>query len=157
MPLNSVTTQRLLGMVPVLLAAKERIPRAEWTHRPKPAEFSLVDQVCHLRDIEEEGYTLRIRRSLREADPELLDFDGTGIAAARDYRKQDLGAALTAFDLARRQNVTVLSELPAAVFQRRGRLGELGSITLERLTELMLEHDASHRQELEALFAALGR
>ena len=157
MPLTPVTTQRLPGMVPVLLAAKERIPRAEWTRRPQPDEFSLVDQACHLRDIEEEGYTLRIRRLLREEGPELIDFDGTGIAAARDYRKQDLGAALTALDLARRQNVALLSDLPAPAFQRRGRLGDLGEITLERLTELMLEHDATHRQELEALLAALGR
>jgi hypothetical protein len=157
MPLTPATTQRLLGLVPLLLAAKERIPRSEWAKRPREEVFSLVDQVCHLRDLEEEGFTLRIRRLLREESPELADFDGAGVAAARDYRKQDLGAALTALDLARRQNVAVLADLPPEAFQRRGRQGELGEVSLERLTALMLEHDAAHRQELEALLIALGR
>lgn len=156
MPLTPATSQRLLGMVPVLRAAKERIPRSDWTRRPQPDVFSLVDQVCHLRDIEEEGYTLRIRRLLREQSPELADFDGSAVAAARDYRKQELGAALAALDRARRQNVALLSDLPAEAFRRAGRMGELGEVTLERLTTLMVEHDAAHRQELEELFAALG-
>ena len=156
MPLTPANTQRLLSLVPTLQAAKERIPRPEWAKRPSEDVFSLVDQVCHLRDIEEEGYTLRIRRLLREVDPELGDFDGSGIARARDYRKQDLTLALNALDLARRQNVAVLSDLPAHAFARRGRMEGMGEITLERLAAMMLEHDAEHRRELEELFTALG-
>ena len=156
MPLTPTTTQRLLGLVPMLQAAKERIPRTEWATRPREDAFSLVDQVCHLRDLEEEGYTLRIRRLLREVHPELVDFDGAAVARARDYRVQDLTLALNALDLARRQNVAVLADLPLEALRRRGRL-DGREISLERLTAMMLEHDASHRQELEELFAALGR
>ena len=156
MPLTPLTTQRLLSLVPMLQAAKERIPRPEWARRPQEEVFSLVDQVCHLRDLEEEGYTLRIRRLLREDNPLLADFDGAAVARARDYRRQDLSLALNALDLARRQNVAVLTELPAEAFHRRGRMGD-AEVTLERLTAMMLEHDASHRQELEDLFTALGR
>jgi hypothetical protein len=157
MPLAPTTTQRLLGLVPMLQAAKERIPRPEWGRRPREHAFSLVEQVCHLRDVEEEGYTLRIRRLLREDNPELADFDGAKVAQARDYRKQDLTLALNALDLARRQNVAVLADLPTEALHRRGRMAGVGEITLERLATMMLEHDASHRQELEELFTALGR
>ena len=147
---------RLHAMPALLEDCAQALPRPEWTRQPGPGLFSLVEHCCHLRDLEEEGYTLRIRRLLREENPLLADFDGAAVARARDYRRQDLSLALNALDLARRQNVAVLTELPAEAFRRRGRMGD-AEVTLERLTAMMLEHDASHRQELEDLFTALGR
>jgi hypothetical protein len=39
-------------------------------------EFSALENVCHLRDLELQGYTTRINRMLDETDPGLADFDG---------------------------------------------------------------------------------
>src|SRR2546429_489103 len=69
------------------------LPEAQLTHKPISGEFSIVENVCHLRDIEIEGYTLRINRILNEEGPLLPDIDGGKLAVERDYNKQDVHAA----------------------------------------------------------------
>src|SRR5215469_15598766 len=147
---------RLAAMPRLLHACAERLPRSEWTRQPAPGLFSLVEHCCHLRDLEEEGYTLRLRRMLRESTPVLEDFDGGAVAAGRAYPAQDLTQATQAFAEARNRNLLVLAGLEPAALARTARFGEHGTITVLRLAELMAEHDAGHRTELEDLFRALG-
>ena len=148
---------RLAGMPRFLAACAARLPRVEWTRQPSAGLFSLVEHCCHLRDLEEEGYTLRLRRMLRENVPVLEDFDGAAVARGRDYPAQDLIAALEAFTEARTRNLAVLSGLDARALARTATFGAHGTITVAELAGLMAEHDASHHAELEALFATLGR
>src|SRR6266446_5840643 len=68
-------------------------------------EFSILENVCHLRDLEVEGYAKRINLLLNEAQPLLPDFDGAQVAGERDYNRQNFQLALEAFALAREQNV----------------------------------------------------
>lgn len=147
---------RLAAMPRLLESSADRLPRAEWRRQPAPGVFSLVEHCCHLRDLEEEGYTLRIRRMLREQEPVLDDFDGGAVAARRAYPSQDLPAAVRAFAEARGRNLSVLDGLDSDGLARTARFGEQGTITVQRLAELMVEHDQSHRTELEELLAALG-
>jgi hypothetical protein len=148
---------RLHAMPALLEDCAPALPRQEWTRQPGPGLFSLVEHCCHLRDLEEEGYTLRLRRMLREERPGLDDFDGGAVAARRSYPSQDLQEALRAFTDARTANLALLSGLDAAALGRTATFGEHGTITVEGLAQLMVEHDASHRQELGELFQALGR
>ena len=148
---------RLAAMPRLLHACVERLPRSEWTRQPVPGLFSLVEHCCHLRDLEEEGYTLRLRRMLRESAPVLEDFDGGAVAAGRDYPAQDLTQAAQAFAEARSRNLLVLAGLDRDALARTARFGEHGTITVVRLAELMAEHDAGHGVELEDLFRSVGR
>ena len=147
---------RLAAMPRLLQTCAERLPRAEWTRQPSPGLFSLVEHCCHLRDLEEEGYTLRLRRMLREDTPVLDDFDGGAVAAGRAYPAQDLVQAMQSFAEARSRNLLVLAGLDRVTLARTARFGEHGTITVVRLAELMAEHDAGHRAELEELFRTLG-
>jgi len=149
-------TDRLAAMPRLLQACADRLPRADWTRQPAPGVFSLVEHCCHLRDLEEEGYTLRVRRMLREQEPVLDDFDGGAVAARRAYPSQDLAEAVRSFGEARGRNLSVLDGLDSRALARTARFGEQGIITVQRLAELMAEHDAGHRVELEELLAALG-
>src|SRR5262245_13807213 len=101
--------ERLRSMPRFLEACARALPPNEWRRQPSPGLFSLVEHCCHLRDLEEEGYTLRLRRMLRENAPALDDFDGGAVAARRAYPSQDLEAALRAFLEARRSNVNLLA------------------------------------------------
>ncbi len=148
--------EHLAGMPRFLGECADRVPPGEWTRQPGPGLFSLVEHCCHLRDLEEEGYTLRLRRMLREERPVLDDFDGGAVAARRNYPGQDLAAAMQAFGGARARNLALLASLEPRALARTATFGEQGTITVHRLAELMAEHDASHRGELEALLASLG-
>jgi hypothetical protein len=45
--------------------------------------FTPIEQVCHVLDIEVEGYHVRFRRTLQESDPKLISLDGESLAAVR--------------------------------------------------------------------------
>lgn len=113
--------------------------------------FSLVEQICHLRDLEQEGYLARIQRILQEDCPELAEFDGAKVARERNYPAQDPVAALEMFEQSRSSSIAALSQLGPDQLQRKGRFGVFGMITIEQLIEMMLEHDRSHKKELETL------
>ena len=126
--------------------------------RRKPAadEFSALEHACHLRDIEREGYAVRLRRLLTEDEPALPDLDGDRLARERDYQSQELTEALDAFAGARAANVALIAQLSPAQLERTGTFEGAGRITLARLVEMMRAHDEAHRAELGALGARVA-
>ena len=79
---------RLESMPAFHAPALASVPAADLARQAVPGEFSLVEHACHLRDLEREGYLVRVRRMLSEREPALAGFDGGAIAAARDYPAQ---------------------------------------------------------------------
>jgi hypothetical protein len=120
-------------------------------------EFSALENLCHLRDLELEGYTLRIERLLAESDPVLADFDGARVAAESNYHKQQADLALQTLKKARRENVRTLRSLTEEQLERAGTLEGVGKITLRRLAEMMREHDEGHLEDLRVLRQRLQR
>jgi hypothetical protein len=119
--------------------------------RNSTAEFSALENVCHLGDIEAEGYTARINRILSEEQPFLPDIDGGRLAIERDYNGQRLLEAQRAFANARAENVRILENLMPEQLSRAGLLEGTGTITLEQLLVLMREHDEGHLNDLRII------
>ena len=128
----------------------------EARQRPAANEFSALEQVCHLRDIEREGYAVRLRRLLSEAEPMLADINGARLARERDYQSQDFAAALEAFAQARSENMALIKTLSPDQLQLGGTLESVGRVTLAQLLEMMRAHDAEHCAELRTLGEWLG-
>ena len=116
--------------------------------KPATGEFSFLEHICHLRDIEQEGYRVRIEKLLNEAQPFLPDIDGDKLAQERNYNSQNLELALNEFSQARKQNVRAISDLSADQLNRSGMFENVGAITLERLLSMMCEHDHEHLREI---------
>lgn len=138
------TPETLTGLVKDLSPADLRFKNL-------PDEFSIIESVCHLRDIEIEGYAVRIHRILREDEPLLPDIDGSQLAVERKYHHQELAPALQAFSSAREKNTQVLSGLTSEQLDREGTLDGVGTITIRRLMAMMNEHDEDHIRELSAI------
>jgi GNAT superfamily N-acetyltransferase len=119
--------------------------------RPEDDSFSFVEQACHLRDLEVEGYGVRIRRLLAEDGPALEDFDGARIAAERDYAAQGFAEALAAFRAARHENMDAVRTLENRSFGRQGTFDGARPITLHGVLEMMREHDEDHIRQLTRL------
>ena len=114
-------------------------------------EFSALENICHLRDIEIEGYTQRILRILQEDIPSLADIDGGRLALERDYNNQDASVALEVFTTARKRNIEQLRRVIPEQTAREGNLEGVGVISLAKLLEMMLEHDQGHVIELSVI------
>jgi hypothetical protein len=122
--------------------------------QPAPGEFSLVEHACHLRDLEREGYLVRVRRMAAENAPALQSLDGAAVAAARDYRGQDARIAAQEFGAARRELLGMLAPLTEEDMARQGTLdGE--PVSFGDVIAMMVEHDRGHREEIENLIDRL--
>jgi hypothetical protein len=119
--------------------------------RPSANESTFLEVVCHLRDIEREGYTVRIERLLKEHEPVLPDIDGGKLARERDYNSEDFETGLREFEQLRENNVRVLNDASPESLNRTGVFEGVGTVTLKRLAGMMREHDETHREELSGL------
>jgi hypothetical protein len=144
-----------LSRLPALLAELPALSDAELRSRPPGDYFSLLEQVCHLRDIEVEGYGRRLALLLEQDHPELPDLDGAALAKARDYNSQDWAPALAAFTTARQANLARVEMLKETELGRSGHLEKVGVVSVARLLELWAAHDAEHGQEIETLVTSL--
>ena len=146
---------RLREMPPFVEGALAAAPPARRLARPDGAEFSLVEHACHLRDLEREGYLVRVRRLLAEAAPALDPFDGAAVAAERDYRAHDGVLAAREFAGLRRDTLALLAALDDAALGRVGTF-EGRRVCLGDVVAMMVEHDRGHREEIARLAAPAG-
>lgn len=143
---------RMPGRLKAFVAA---IPQDAWLTQPQPNAFCLLEHVCHLRDIDHDGYRERIEKMLTQDLPVLHDLDGEALAIARDYRRQDLHAACAAFVDGRGRILERLRGLSTAERSRKGRMEGVGDMTIDDLVGAMLAHDSEHVEQLTALRDAL--
>ena len=135
----------------VIRSLTENLTVRELGRKPAKEEFSFLEHVCHLRDIEREGYCVRIAKLLSEDQPFLTDIDGAKLAEERDYNSQIFDEALSAFTRARKNNIETIRPLPPENLKRIGIFQNVGTITLEQLLSMMREHDNEHLRALSDL------
>lgn len=123
---------------------------ASWDGVPSEA-FTAIEQVCHLRDIEIEGYQIRLRRALDEHEPFLESIDSEAVAIERRYGDQDADAALAAFRRARSETLDWISAVRADDWQRRANFEGYGVVTLRGLLHFLCSHDQQHLAGLQWL------
>jgi DinB family protein len=155
---NKVETRDFAGLLQFLRETSDRVSKlidglgdSELRWRSSYDQFSVLENICHLRDIEAEGYSIRIKRILEESNPFLPDVDGPLLATERRYNSLDAQAALHSFTASRAENLQKLHGLTQEQLEREGTLEGVGKLTLARLAEMMREHDESHIEDLRVL------
>lgn len=126
------------------------VPHSALNFRPPswegiPSErLSIRQQVCHVRDIEIDGYHLRFSRLLREKEPNLPSIDTYDLVTARNYDTADLANAFNAFVQARATTVTLLDRLSQDDLKRSGTFEDYGRVTLKSMIHYLVSHDQQH-------------
>jgi hypothetical protein len=116
--------------------------------KPAPDEFSLRENVLHLRDIDVEGYEQRIVRIVSERDPVFPDVNGARLARERNYNAQPIAPAFDAFAASRARSIERLRAITRADLARTGELEGAGRVTLQELLERWALHDGEHLEEM---------
>ncbi len=125
------------------------------SRRVNPDFFSLRESVLHLRDIEVEGYEQRIRRILSEASPVLADVKGAQLAVDRHYNEQPVEPALADLTRSRAASVGRLKACNQGDLARTAEMEGSGTVTLRRLLEMGIQHDADHVKDMVQLRRAV--
>ena len=121
-----------------------------------PSEpFTPLEQICHLRDIEIDGYHVRLRRTLREHQPVLASIDGEALARTRGYATANAAEALAAFRAARTHTVELIGGLAPQQFTRTAVFAQHGLVTLRGLVHYLCSHDQQHLAALQWLLAGI--
>jgi DinB superfamily len=156
------TTLNALAGFPATLAAHyAQIPASfeNWSppcwHGIPSEPFTALAQLCHLRDIELDGYHVRLRRTLAESEPTLESIDGERLAVERSYASEHSEAVLEAFRRARSQTLHLLSAVEPSQLERTAHFAEHGVVTLRSLVHLLCSHDQQHLAGLQWLLARI--
>jgi uncharacterized damage-inducible protein DinB len=129
--------------------------REQLVARPVSGKWSTLEVVCHLAD-SEQAWAHRIKRVLAEERPLLIGYDESRFTASLGYHQLDLEEELSLIELTRKQLARVLRALPPDALARTGIHNERGSITLEQMLQLEIDHIAHHLRFVQAKRKALG-
>lgn len=157
------TTLRALADFPGQLAAHFALIPVEYrSWKPQswdgmPSEqFTAVEQLCHVRDIEVDGYHERIRRVRDEEHPTLASLDGERLAVERAYSKARPEQVLAEIRKARLKTLELIHGLTPAQLERTGEFGGYGTLTLRSLIHYLCSHDQQHLSGLQWLCGKIG-
>lgn len=127
-----------------------QVPPAAYDWKPKswdgiPGEtFSIREQLCHLRDIEIDGYQIRFARVRRESRPFLESIDGYALVETRGYADADPTVVMSAFRAARERTIAMLADVNAEALTRAGVFEGYGPVSLAGLVRFLCSHDQQH-------------
>lgn len=159
--MNSITLTTLETFPAQLQAHYEAIPAAfknwapaSWEGVPSEA-FTAIEQICHIKDIEIEGYHLRFSRTLAETNPVLASIDSEPLAISRAYARQDAEQVFSAFRVARAQTMAVLRGLTSEQLKRKAQFEGYGPLTLQSLVHYLCSHDQQHLAGLQWLLGKI--
>jgi hypothetical protein len=120
-----------------------------------PSEpFSAIEQICHVRDIEVDGYHERFRRALQEINPTLENVDGETLAIDRAYAKADAHEVFAAICAARTQTMELIATFTPEQLERTATF-DGASITVRGLVHMLCSHDQQHLAGLQWLMARI--
>jgi DinB superfamily len=127
---------------------------ASWAGIPSEA-FTMREQLCHIRDIEIDGYHVRLRRMRDEEQPILASIDSEALVLPRRYAEADPAAVLAAFRAARAETLAIIDALDDRHLDRRGRFEGYGELTLRALIHYLCSHDQQHLAGIQWLLGQI--
>jgi hypothetical protein len=159
--MNPATLQALADFPRQFADFYEAVPEA-WRHWAPdswegiPSEtFTATGQICHVRDIEIDGYHVRLERTLAEDTPVLESLDGYLLATQRDYQSANAAEVLSAFAAARSKTMQIISGVTPADLERRAVFEGYGPLTLRSLVHYLCSHDQQHLAGLQWLLGKI--
>jgi len=154
----NATTLRALADFPAQLEAHFAAFAPGFAHWSPPSwegvpsePLTAIEQLCHVRDIEIEGYQRRIRRTLAETNPTLPSIDTDALVRERAYARDEPARVLATFRAARAQTLALLDGLSEAQWARTAAFEGYGPLTLRSLVHYLCSHDQQHLAGLQWL------
>ena len=121
-----------------------------------PSEsFSAIGQICHVRDIELDGYHVRFHRMLHEEVPVLESLDGYHLATERDYEHANAEEVFAVIRSSREKTLQILSALTQDQWNRTAAFEGYGLLTVRSLAHYLCSHDQQHLAGMQWLLGKI--
>lgn len=147
------TTKQLIGEV---RATQDRLtcllePLAvdqDWKSAPEEWSFRFI--TAHLATVDRECYQDRVVRIAAGENPLFESYFNTG----RDFGRIELLDALQSWAATRREIIDFVSTMTEEQFSLVGTHAAFGTLTVQSVLNLMLDHDREHLRDVEQLIAS---
>jgi FMN phosphatase YigB (HAD superfamily) len=130
------------------------LPAETWAERPASGEWSFLEILCHLRDVDAEVNLARLETVLGAEKAFIVGQMTDQWAEERQYQQQNGETALRDYFAARVRLVEKLKTLAPADWERSARHSIFGPTTLRELVSFMVDHDRLHIQQAQAAVQA---
>ena len=121
-----------------------------------PSEpFTAIEQICHVRDIEVDGYQVRFQRTLSESNPTLASIESEIIAKKRSYATSNPTEVFASFRAARIKTIELISGLSPEHLARTAVFEGYGTLSLRSLVHYLCSHDQQHLAGLQWLLGKI--
>lgn len=127
------------------LAQSSELPN----YRPALAEWSVVEIIAHLADLDSEVFLPRMQKIVSEDEPFLPGIQTDDWVNVRKYNSLSLTEVCNKFYAARKSLLSFLEELPSDYWKRPARHAIFGPTTLHEQVAFTCQHDQTHVQQLQ--------
>jgi hypothetical protein len=142
---------KTLSATPVVLKAMvSDVEDKRLRHRPADGEWAIIEVIAHMADTEEHAVA-RVRRMVAEVSPYLDPFDPEALAEQRRYIDRDLAGELGRLERLRAEHLTVLEPLSEAGWERTGRHGHHGEMSIELYETHVAAEEVDHLAQIARL------
>jgi hypothetical protein len=137
------------------------IPETSWQWSPEswegiPSEsFNAIEQICHVRDVEIDGYHIRFQQMLNETNPTLENLDGYALVQQNNYAQSDPARVLKDIRTARKKTLQLIENLTETELERIGYFEGYGQLTVKSLSHYLCSHDQQHLSGLQWLLGKI--
>lgn len=137
-----------LSKLPVLLpVVLNGIDQESARLRPAESEWSTVEVIGHLVDVEERAL-MRIALIQEQDNPELTPYDPDALVIERGYQNQPLDPLVEKLLVLRDERLEVLRALTPAQWVRTGFVPGRGDTPLTAITVHLCWHDTTHLAQI---------
>lgn len=138
-----------LKSTPAALATMTKLLTSEkWKKSHIEDEWSPVEILCHLRDVDVEINAPRLKTILSESNPFIEAVDADRWAEEREYKSEDGPSVLKGFVESRLELLEILSTLENSTWEKEARHTIFGPTTLFELFKIIARHDRLHIQQI---------
>lgn len=142
---------KTLSATPVVVRALAgRAGKGVLRRRPAAGEWAIIEVVGHLADTEEHALS-RVRAMISHDNPYLAPFDPEALATERHYIDLDLASEISRLDRLRAQHLAELEALSEAGWERTGRHGQHGEMTIELYETHVAAEEVDHLAQIARL------
>lgn len=159
--MNSATISALKIFPDQLERFFNAFPKSKWHWSPEswegvPSEsLNAIEQICHVRDVETDGYHFRFQRMLNELEPTLDSLDGYALVKANNYAQADPVLVFKDIRAARLETLQLIENLSKTKLKRIGYFEGYGRLSVAGLIHYLCSHDQQHLSGLQWLLGKI--
>jgi FMN phosphatase YigB (HAD superfamily) len=146
----------VLNSTPAALEAlTNTCSKEDWRLRPIHGEWSLLEIICHLRDVEREVNLSRFQMLTNTLNPFIPGVDSDRWAIERKYNEQDDSAVYTDFCTNRAKVLEIVRRYSAEDWKQSVRHSIFGPTTRLELVKFIATHDKTHLLQIAQTIQAM--